>query len=274
MLESRACWQVSLSSTRCREVASSARNPSGRQEVFVTEAAEAQRKARQSIIASDHTALAIPLYIRKNVSCATILSLLPTTSTNPLNLPQITIHQIPSKEEAPEKKKHKIAITSGRKNALQLPGIANTHTPRRMQFVAPSRLSPVVYSRTSYLQNVSSQGEKTGETSTRGSESLVGGAYKGSSCRGGSGGGAWERGHGCSCGGGGSGAVGVGWAGGWGAGHGCRSAGSLSVGVVEMGRVGITYQLVQATMVEVRTGLVMVHGQLVIVKVVAYQIWS
>lgn len=45
------------------------------------------------------------------------------------------------------------------------------------------------------------------------------------------------------------------------------SWGVVSWSLVERG--GIAYQLVQATMVEVRTGLVRVQGQLVMVRVVA-----
>jgi len=103
------------------------------------------------------------------------------------------------------------------------------HTEKYAIRSPPSRPSPVVYSRVSDLQNVSSQGEETSETGTRGSEGLIGCACEGTSCGGGSGSGRGDGGLAGSCGGGG-GAVGVGWAGGWGAGDGWGSARSPLVG--------------------------------------------
>lgn len=104
------------------------------------------------------------------------------------------------------------------------------HTEKYAIRSPPSRPSPVVYSRVSDLQNVSSQGEETSETGTRGSEGLIGGACEGTSGGGGSGSGCGDGGLAGSCGGGGGGAVGVGWAGGWGAGDGWGSATSPLVG--------------------------------------------
>lgn len=51
------------------------------------------------------------------------------------------------------------------------------------------------------------------------------------------------------------------------------SSGGVSLWIMN-GRLGIAYQLVHETMVEVRMGLVSVHGQLVMVKVVACWIES